>query len=133
MNLTLLITQSHLKIPFLLGIFGTDHGLMINLLIVLMIFYCAFGPKGGLYKILNSKPMDKLGTLSYGIYLWQQFFLTKSDWWFNQLPLSLLLLAITVLLSYHFIEKPFLRLKSRFEARREFGITPTYPSPSQLL
>jgi len=67
-------------------------------------------------KFLSSKTMTYLGTISYGIYLWHQGFLTWAHQWLNWPELSgnfFSLLALSFIgsslvagLSYKFLEKP---------------------------
>lgn len=56
------------------------------------------------YRVLNSKVLTHIGSLSYGLYIWQQYFLSHS------LDISgfyrFLFLYLTVLGSYLFIEYP---------------------------
>ena len=61
---------------------------------------------------LETRPFVALGVGSYSIYLWQEPFLTprRFDWW-NLFPQNLLLVAVFAALSYHVIERPFLRIK----------------------
>jgi peptidoglycan/LPS O-acetylase OafA/YrhL len=69
------------------------------------------------------KALMYLGRISYGLYVYQTFFLLiflygrhhTSGW--KIFPFALLILILTIFiasLSYHFVEKPFLRLKQRF-------------------
>ena len=86
-----------------------------------------------LTKILELKPIAYIGKVSYGIYLWQGFYLATGpgrsagqEW-----PLSaeikaesltstgFILLCITVPISYHFFEVKFLRLKDKFRPSLE--------------
>jgi peptidoglycan/LPS O-acetylase OafA/YrhL len=62
-----------------------------------------------------------LGGLSYSIYLWQEPFCVTilPDWgWLRRFPLCLIPTMACALASHHWIEKPFLRLKRRFERAR---------------
>jgi peptidoglycan/LPS O-acetylase OafA/YrhL len=76
--------------------------------------------RGWLSRFLCSPPLQKIGVMSYGAYLWQELF-TASDasyaakgfWIRNGLPL----LLIVVPLSYTFIEKPAMRLGKRLSER----------------
>lgn len=68
-------------------------------------------------KVLNWRPLMFLGALSYSLYLWQQPFLdrhVKSP--LTAFPLNILLAFAAALASYYFVEKPFLRIKKRFES-----------------
>ena len=90
---------------------GGTHGTIANLLIGIMLIYSIHIKKGWWHKLLNNKIAIYTGTLSYSLYLWQQFFIHKTAAWYNSFPVDLLLIAICALVSYHFIEKPFLKLK----------------------
>jgi peptidoglycan/LPS O-acetylase OafA/YrhL len=68
---------------------------------------------------LNWRPVAFIGVLSYSLYLWQQPFLdryVKSP--LTAFPLNVILAFAAALISYYVIEKPFLKLKKRFEPRR---------------
>lgn len=56
-----------------------------------------------------------LGTISYGLYLWQQPFLTTWNTTISgRFPISLLAILICALMSFHWIERPGLRVKQMF-------------------
>ena len=90
---------------------GHRHGLVINICLSIVLIYSVFGPKKITFKILNSKILSFIGTISYSIYIWQQPFLSDEDYWINHLPQSIILVFVVSILSYYFIEKPFLKLK----------------------
>ncbi|MCG2673210.1 acyltransferase family protein [Bradyrhizobium sp. GCM10023182] len=51
-----------------------------------------------------------LGAISYSLYLWQQIFLTHNqDWTLRVFPLNIVSAFVCALLSYYFIERPFIR------------------------
>jgi peptidoglycan/LPS O-acetylase OafA/YrhL len=93
---------------------GLTHGTFASILIALIMMYSIFGPHGVWFKILNSKVLNYIGVLSYSIYLWQQIFIMNTTYWFNQYPFNLVLILIAALFSYYLIERPFLKLKSKF-------------------
>lgn len=70
--------------------------------------------------VLEIKPLKYVGIISYGVYMYQGLFLSTGpdrapdSTWPPSPEVGLILLAITAPLSYRFIEKPFLRLKSQF-------------------
>lgn len=90
---------------------GHRHGLVINICLSIVLIYSVFGPKKITFKILNSKILSFVGTISYSIYIWQQPFLSNNNYWINNLPQSIILVFLISILSYNLIEKPFLRLK----------------------
>jgi peptidoglycan/LPS O-acetylase OafA/YrhL len=72
-----------------------------------------------LVRVLNSRIMDKIGIYSYGLYVWQQYYFVpayhpSADRFWTQFPSNVILLIVSVTFSYHLIEKPFLKWKSRF-------------------
>jgi|SRR5882762_7866774 len=71
--------------------------------------------------LFRSRLLRYFGAISYSLYLWQQLFLvTNTPSWglLRAFPLSLLLPAVIAIVSYHIIEKPFLRLKDKLAPQR---------------
>lgn len=61
---------------------------------------------------LDKGPLAALGTISYSLYLWQQPFLSNTGpLRHGQVFLPLVAALVVAVLSYRFIEQPFLRLK----------------------
>lgn len=82
--------------------------------VVVVLLYVIRHPGGAAGRVLNSRPMVYVGLISYSLYLWQQLFLTTlNTTWSGQWPLNLLACFAVAMLSYHCLEMPFLRLKSR--------------------
>ncbi len=108
------ISDFIMHLGFLTDAVGTSHRTIANILIAVVMMYSVFGPRGIWFNFLNLKIMHHLGLWSYSLYLWQQFFIYKTDYWFNTFPLNLILLLCTALFSHYIIEKPFLKLKARF-------------------
>jgi peptidoglycan/LPS O-acetylase OafA/YrhL len=114
----------HLKCLFIpLGL-KDGTGTIANILIAIIMMYSIFGNKGIWYKLLNLRFMNYLGILSYSIYLWQQPFIRNTDYWVNQMPQNLFFIFAAALFSYYLIEKPFLKLKSRFSVSKKNTIQP---------
>jgi peptidoglycan/LPS O-acetylase OafA/YrhL len=70
--------------------------------------------------ILEWKPLVYVGTISYGIYIYQGFFLRTgggSEIWFQKYPLNIILAVLLAILSYELIEKPILQFKKKFETK----------------
>ena len=108
-----LANKVHLKFIFIP--LGTTHGSIANILIAIIIMFSVFGPKGVWFKILNWKLVNYMGILSYSIYLWQELFLCNTGYWINKFPQNIICIFVASICSYHLIEKPFLRLKNRFQ------------------
>lgn len=69
-------------------------------------------------KAMEFKPLAYLGIISYGIYVYQGFFLRTgggSELWFQQFPQNIVFTILLAILSYEFIEKPILKLKRKFQ------------------
>ena len=108
------IVASKVHLGFLFIPLGRTHGTIANFTIGLIMMYSVFGPKGLWFKFLNLKVLNYIGILSYSIYLWQQLFISKLDYWPVKFPQNLVFLGIMSVFSYNIIEKPFLKLKYRF-------------------
>jgi peptidoglycan/LPS O-acetylase OafA/YrhL len=98
---------------------GSTYGTIANLLIAVILLCSVFGPQGIWFKFLNSRIMERIGILSYSIYLWQQLFTAKEDHFINRFPINIAFIIAASLCSYYFIEKPFLKLKTRFSSSEE--------------
>ena len=70
-------------------------------------------------RMLETPVLVKIGVLSYSIYLWQQVFLDR-HWplWFHRFPINVVFAVLAGAASYYLVERPFLRLTSRFRAPR---------------
>jgi peptidoglycan/LPS O-acetylase OafA/YrhL len=75
-------------------------------------------------RILEWAPISGMGRISYSMYLYQQMAISPVEKLLHAQPVilqaaaSVAATAAAALCSYHMIEKPFLRLKSRFQAVR---------------
>src|SRR3990167_1137108 len=86
----------------------------MNLAIALCIDRCVRFPSDWLGRLLNSRPFEFIGVLSYSLYLWQQPFLYRHSTWIGaSFPQNVILAFAAALGSYYLIEKPFLKLKER--------------------
>ena len=76
-----------------------------------------------LVRALEFRPLAYIGIISYGLYMWQGFFLSTgpgrgvSQTWPPASATGLVLLLLVAPLSYHAFEKPLLRIKDRFSFR----------------
>ncbi|GAA4076116.1 hypothetical protein GCM10022389_22410 [Flavobacterium cheonanense] len=110
--LPILAKKIHLK--FIFVPLGLSDGSLANLAIALIMMYSVFGPKGIWFKFLNLKIMNYIGILSYSIYLWQQIFISSMGYWVNRFPQNIICIVAMAVFSYYVIEKPFLKLKTKF-------------------
>jgi peptidoglycan/LPS O-acetylase OafA/YrhL len=74
-------------------------------------------PRTYLYRLLNWPPLTHIGILSYSLYLWNNLFLySGGKSLLNLFPFNYLSLILIALISYHLIEKPFLKLKTKLHS-----------------
>jgi peptidoglycan/LPS O-acetylase OafA/YrhL len=95
-------------------IFIPVSGIIINVCISFLLVYFISKNHSLGYKILNYPAVTFVGRLSYSLYLWQQLFLAKSNFWFLKFPFNIVLTLLTAYISYIVVEKPFLKLKEKF-------------------
>jgi peptidoglycan/LPS O-acetylase OafA/YrhL len=92
--------------------------------LALVIFWIFLNQESRLVRFLEIRPLAYLGMISYGVYMYQGFFLATGPYrfpgqeWPPHSQAGLLLLAIVAPLSFHFLERPILRLKSKFTTRK---------------
>ena len=81
------------------------------------ILWCARNAETLAGRFLNLKPLAVLGVLSYSVYIWQTLFLSPESpavpAQLNYYIVRMAAIAGFALLSYHFVEQPFLRLRIR--------------------
>jgi len=88
---------------------------------LILIVWITRNQNSAFVRLLELPPIRYVGVISYGLYMYQGFYLSTSPWrgpdqvWPPDRWLGLILLAVTAPLSYHFIERPILRLKRRWE------------------
>ncbi|MGC4055477.1 MAG: acyltransferase [Paludibaculum sp.] len=69
--------------------------------------------------ILNTPILMRIGVLSYSLYIWQEIFLDRtSSLAVAQFPLNLVCALAAAVLSYRFVEQPFLAWRDRMERAR---------------
>jgi peptidoglycan/LPS O-acetylase OafA/YrhL len=105
-----------IDIDFLFIPFDVTNGTIAAIVIGFIMMYSVFGPRRSWFRFLNLRVLNYTGILSYSIYLWQQLCISGSHHWFGRYPWNLLSIFVLAMLSYHLIEKPFLRMKEKFSA-----------------
>lgn len=112
--------------------FFGNIGLVTNALLGVLILF-SIHSKNLWYSFLNTPIMEYVGKLSYSIYLWQQLFTADKAIWHNT-PVVILCLyiAIVALLSYHFIEKPFMSLRRWLATPKKRGQEDPAPTTKKI-
>jgi len=117
-----------------------DHGISILLLDSIGLLLINFGialivervttyPEDCIGRLLNSRPMTWLGSISYSLYLWQMPFLNHQDsGWITRLPINLIAALLAAAASFYFVETPILSVRKRFG----WGEGESVPSTSQV-
>ena len=94
------------------------HSLLSSAAIAAMIAFVVYSPRSLAVRLLELRPLVYLGTISYGVYIWQGIFSgngpyrQQPDWPPDPLVGAVLAVAVAAL-SYHFFEEPILRYKDR--------------------
>lgn len=98
-----------------LGKFKATLGYTLEAFFLLSIIIHVIDARGTWYfKVLNSKTLIHFGSLSYGIYLWQQpFTYIQSDLIYFHFPFNFISIYVLTIVSYLLIEQPILRLRSK--------------------
>ena len=98
------------------GAYTITIGMTLNsLAIALLIGWVMKNPASGLSRALSTPVLRYIGTRSYGLYLWQQFFLAPTvALWIVPFPLNMLASLMAAECSYRFVERPFLGMRDRF-------------------
>lgn len=110
--------------PPLAYVFGQS---LANAGILFVLMHAIRHPGGLPGRVLNSAPFVFVGTLSYSLYLWQEPFLYfRGGSWFDAFPQNLVLAFAAAVVSYSFVERPFLAIKDRLGSRRpaDAGMVP---------
>jgi peptidoglycan/LPS O-acetylase OafA/YrhL len=87
---------------------------LINVGIAICILRVVTHPSGPTGWVLNSRVAVFIGSISYSLYLWQQFFLDTQAW--RGLPglwPRLLLIPAAAAASYYLLERPLMALRAR--------------------
>jgi peptidoglycan/LPS O-acetylase OafA/YrhL len=118
-GLKTVVKQLHLNISenFILAFFGS-YGTLTLLAIAFIIVISINFKNNSWFTILNLPFLNFLGILSYSIYVWQQMFFSTHLGWFSGFPQNLAWIFLVANISYYLVEKPFLKLKDRFAAKK---------------
>jgi len=110
----ILLFVSPLFLPlFLMKLISIFQAFGVSL-VLLWLFY---NQKSLVTKVLDNPLLRYLGKISYGIYVYQGFFLRTGpggELSVQQYPLNIILVLVIAILSYEYYEKPILKLKKQF-------------------
>lgn len=96
-------------------------GIVVATGFAIILLYTIFRQDNFLFRFLNKPGISFVGKLSYSLYVWQQLFLcgtlavaaNQNKFWF-QFPQNMAFVGLASIFSYFIVEKPFLKIKSRF-------------------
>jgi peptidoglycan/LPS O-acetylase OafA/YrhL len=111
------VTQARLG-GFYIATYGATLGAAVVAFLMLAIMQ---QPSHWFCRLLRTPVFIYGGLISYSLYLWQQVFTNYKMPTGLAFPLDLVVPIGAAALSYHFIEKPFLRLKDRTRKQRPSG------------
>lgn len=95
--------------------------------IAIVIAWLYFNQVGRLVNLLEVRSLKYIGVISYGIYMFQGLFLGTGPYrnpeqtWPPSQEIGFVLLLLAAPLSYHYFERPFLRLKESYSASKAVG------------
>jgi len=122
---------------------GLPDELLRPLGVGLTVVWIYLNQQSRLTRILEFRPLAYIGTISYGIYMYQGFFLSTGPYrlvyqdWPPSQPVGLMLLCVVAPLSYHYFEKPLTQSRSKLLRTREShhgdgkscaNLAPSYPT-----
>lgn len=96
-----------------------SNDLTLSLGFAALILLVAERPNALLTKLLGLQPLDYLGKISYGLYVWQSFILSTgpADALVTNAPLAIAAIVALSVFSYHAFEARLLKLKDRLRNR----------------
>jgi peptidoglycan/LPS O-acetylase OafA/YrhL len=101
---------------------------LFELVCALVILSAVLDGGGLLSRVLALRPLVGLGRISYGLYLWHPLVFFSTGY-FRTKPLALAVSLTLALLSYRFVELPFLRRKAQL-AEHSPERAPALPAPA---
>jgi len=102
----------------------------------LIILWLYMNQSSAAVRVLDTRPLRYLGTISYGIYMWQGFLLSTGpkrlagEMWPPHPAVGLAMLVVIAPLSYRYIEQPFLKWKERYTRALNRRSTEAVQSPA---
>ncbi len=117
--LSLILSAYASRIEYYNGINIMICGVLILLSNAYFLLYFLLFPNSTIGIMFENSYFGFIGKLSYSLYVWQQLFLGSSNLWLKYhfmtyAPINILCIFAFAVFSYYIVEKPFLRLKTRF-------------------
>lgn len=84
----------------------------------IILIWVIFNQQSKVTSILNNRLLSYIGTISYGIYVYQGLFLKtgpSGGLWIQEFPQNIALTFLSAIVSFHFLEKPILKLKKKYK------------------
>jgi peptidoglycan/LPS O-acetylase OafA/YrhL len=105
--------RNWMVLPLLAGLaccMAHYHGLipLHESLIIALLLAITSSCSSAAFQVLEQRPLVFLGTISYSLYVWQQPFMQAVHNDPHALPIAAILLPVTAVASYYYIEKPFI-------------------------
>ena len=114
--ISLIIFLSPFYLPdFLLPMLRFFHGLGASLILV----WIYHNQNSKVVSFLEWRPIKYIGIISYGLYIWQGFFVRtgpviEPKIWLHELPYNIPLTFLVAIISYEFYEKKVLKYKKKY-------------------
>lgn len=115
-----------LSVPFMPPTHLASFIVTITPALVCMVLFGTISGRGPLFPIVSMGMFQKIGLLSYSLYLWQQMSLAPIEWWgaetganlfFHKHWSTALLFIFPALLSYFVIERPLIAFGHRWSKK----------------
>ena len=104
---------------YLPGMLLDSNAIFVSFGVSLFLLWIYFNQEGILTNALQRQPWVYIGKISYGIYVYQGFFLrtgpTADSMAIQKFPVNIILTIIVAILSYELFEKRVLKLKDKFK------------------
>lgn len=105
--------------PLYIPVFFIPMGIFVqSIAIITLLLLILHSQQKKWVQALEFRPLAYIGIISYGIYVYQGFFLRTgggSELWFQQFPTNILFALVLAVISYELVEKPVLKLKQKFK------------------
>ena len=97
------------------GAYNLTFGVFISAFFVsFLLVYCYQRQSSFLVSLLEFKPLTYIGLISFSLYLWNPLFLSSlGQFSWRQLPVNFILTFLISIISYRFVEIPFIEIRKK--------------------